>query len=120
MSTPARGIGRGRGPARRTVLSRELADLLAHDGPGRWVEQAACRDQGADPEPAVRNRHYPTATEDSSRYREQTARALTVCAWCPVRADCLAHALAAGEDEGIWGGTTPDERRHLRASEKGA
>jgi WhiB family redox-sensing transcriptional regulator len=33
-----------------------------------------------------------------------------ICAGCDVRAQCLAHALAAGERHGIWGGTTPGER----------
>lgn len=33
-----------------------------------------------------------------------------VCAGCPVRARCLAHALAHREHHGIWGGLTPPER----------
>lgn len=32
------------------------------------------------------------------------AKARTVCARCPVRADCLAGAKARGETQGIWGG----------------
>jgi WhiB family transcriptional regulator, redox-sensing transcriptional regulator len=43
------------------------------------------------------------------------------CAGCPERAPCLAWALDKREQEGIWGGTTPDERkailgRHREAS----
>lgn len=37
------------------------------------------------------------------------------CAGCPVRADCLEWAISTGEAYGIWGGTTPDERRVIRA-----
>lgn len=37
-----------------------------------------------------------------------------VCAACDVTAQCLAYALATGQDEGIWGGTTRDERRAMR------
>lgn len=40
-------------------------------------------------------------------------RAKTVCAACPVRAACLAHALTHNE-RGIWGGTTDNERRQIR------
>jgi WhiB family redox-sensing transcriptional regulator len=33
-----------------------------------------------------------------------TARAQALCAGCPVRAECLAGALARGEPYGVWGG----------------
>jgi WhiB family redox-sensing transcriptional regulator len=47
--------------------------------------------------------------------------ALELCAWCPERAPCLAWALDKGEPLGIWGGTTPDERKViLRAKGTGA
>ncbi|MDT2005832.1 WhiB family transcriptional regulator [Rhodococcus opacus] len=36
-----------------------------------------------------------------------------VCRGCPVRAQCLDHALEARESHGIWGGYTEDERRRL-------
>lgn len=35
------------------------------------------------------------------------------CAGCPERAPCLAWALDKREQEGIWGGTTPDERKAI-------
>lgn len=38
-----------------------------------------------------------------------------VCAACPVRPDCLQHALADGEVFGTWGGASERVRRHLRA-----
>ncbi len=37
-----------------------------------------------------------------------------VCWRCPVMKVCAAYALAAGEREGVWGGTLPDERRAMR------
>jgi hypothetical protein len=39
-----------------------------------------------------------------------------ICAGCPVKAPCLADALAlpSGLDEGIRGGLTREERRRLR------
>lgn len=39
-----------------------------------------------------------------------TAAARAVCAACPVRRACLAHALAHDEPWGMWGGLTTRER----------
>lgn len=39
-------------------------------------------------------------------------RAKAICATCPVQPECLTAGL--GEHHGIWGGTTPRERRKLR------
>ena len=41
-------------------------------------------------------------------------RAKAVCATCPARVGCLEWALEAGETEGVWGGTTPEERAAIR------
>lgn len=40
-------------------------------------------------------------------------RAKAVCGGCPVRTECLAHALDNRIEHGIWGGTTERERRSL-------
>lgn len=42
---------------------------------------------------------------------EQQAKA--ICADCPVREQCLDHAVRTPEQYGIWGGKTPRERRRL-------
>src|SRR5580693_3018267 len=42
------------------------------------------------------------------------ARALRICAGCPVRQECLDFAMESGEKDGIWGGTTPEERIRAR------
>ena len=34
-----------------------------------------------------------------------------ICRGCPVSATCLSWALASGQQAGIWGGMTEDERR---------
>lgn len=39
--------------------------------------------------------------------------ALMICGACPVRQECLDYALTAPELHGVWGGTTPERRRHL-------
>lgn len=80
------------------ALSDELrAELAAHVLPG-WQRMGACRSVADDtwfPEPA------DTATK---------VTALDRCGFCPVRRSCLAFALAAGEDFGLWGGTTELQR----------
>ncbi|MFK8909066.1 WhiB family transcriptional regulator [Streptomyces sp. YS-3] len=40
-------------------------------------------------------------------------RAKAVCTGCPVRTECLAHALDERIEHGIWGGMTERERRAL-------
>lgn len=66
-----------------------------------WKQHAACR--GTNPE-----LFYPVAKDTPD-----IPRAKAVCARCPVRIDCLEHALNAGEDFGIWGGLTEAERRRV-------
>ena len=44
----------------------------------------------------------------------QTADAKAVCRRCPVLTECLGWALESGQDFGVWGGTSEDERRALR------
>jgi WhiB family redox-sensing transcriptional regulator len=85
---------------------------------GYWRSAAACR--SADPE-----LFFPIS--DSGKSLEQVAEAKAVCAGCPVRRECLAFAVATQQVDGIWGGTTADERSAVvhrdgraRASRSGA
>ena len=64
-----------------------------------WRTFAACRGL-----PAAM--FYPTTDAAAGK-------ALAVCARCPVRAVCEQHALAAGEEYGIWGGRTETERARV-------
>lgn len=41
------------------------------------------------------------------------AEAVAVCAGCLVRDECLAFAMD-NREQGVWGGTTEDERRVMR------
>ena len=43
----------------------------------------------------------------------RTERAKATCRQCPVRNECLAHALKTREDFGVWGGLDRDQRRQL-------
>ena len=67
-----------------------------------WRDVAACR--GIDPELF----YIPGDSEAKS------APAVRVCDGCPVAEQCLGWALKHGEDHGVWGGTTPKQRRALR------
>ncbi|MFE7117049.1 WhiB family transcriptional regulator [Streptomyces sp. NPDC057654] len=44
----------------------------------------------------------------------QAAEAKAVCRRCPVMAICQDWALATGEEWGIWGGLSEDERSNIR------
>jgi WhiB family redox-sensing transcriptional regulator len=87
------------GAGRRTAPS--LGDFGLTEADLAWHEDAACA--GIDPD-----RFYP---EPGPGITRDIAAAKRVCAGCPVRAECLAYALAHDERHGIWGGTTPQERR---------
>jgi WhiB family redox-sensing transcriptional regulator len=50
---------------------------------------------------------------------ERLRPARMVCAACPVRLDCLAYALARPGLEGIWAGTTRNERQAMRRQSAG-
>jgi WhiB family transcriptional regulator, redox-sensing transcriptional regulator len=46
------------------------------------------------------------------------ADAKAVCRTCPVRVPCLDFAMATNQDAGVWGGTSEEERRALRAARR--
>lgn len=82
---------------------------------GEWADRGACRGEPTDAFfPVAHNTGRRGGT--NSIYR----RARTVCAGCPVRTECLTHAIRAGEIHGMWGGLTPKERFALRHTVPGA
>lgn len=70
-----------------------------------WRNLAACLDE--DPE-----RFFPIGT--STDAIKQIAEAKTVCGHCDVVQTCLEWAIASGQDTGVWGGLSEDERRALK------
>jgi WhiB family transcriptional regulator, redox-sensing transcriptional regulator len=71
-----------------------------------WREDVACRD--ADPD-----LFFPIGTTGAAlRQMEEAKR---ICRACPVQTQCLAWALGNGIADGVWGATTPDERRVIRS-----
>ncbi|MDN7120277.1 WhiB family transcriptional regulator [Nocardioides sp. ChNu-153] len=57
-------------------------------------------------------------TPNPTQVAAARARAAALCAGCPVLTECRDHALAAPGLEGIWGGTTPLQRREARTREE--
>lgn len=48
----------------------------------------------------------------------EIGQAKIICETCPVIKQCLAYALDNHEEEGVWGGTTPEERKALKEEEE--
>jgi WhiB family redox-sensing transcriptional regulator len=71
-----------------------------------WQRHGACR--GRD----TGQFFHPDGERGASRLRRERA-AKNVCHGCPVRAECAAHALAAREPYGVWGGFSEAERLRL-------
>ena len=94
-------------PARRRIRGRHHEHVhgsrQARDSHPDWRHDAACRE--ADPE-----LFFP---DDTRPVRAQVKAAKLICRGCPVSATCLSWALASGQQAGIWGGLTEDERRGL-------
>lgn len=96
------------------VTDDEVADLIylfTAAGPPPWVGNT--NDGGPGPCAA-----YDPETFFPLTYGLQCAKqieeARSVCRACPLRDECLSWALPQADLDGIWGGTTPPERRRIR------
>lgn len=56
---------------------------------------------------------FPDDRENSHSIVAKFARAKGSCLGCPDRVPCMEYGLAHSPDHGIWGGTTPKERREI-------
>ena len=65
-----------------------------------WQDQARCAE--TDPE-----LFYPETTGEALHARR-------ICVTCPVRQKCLDYGMETGDEFGIWGGSTRDDRRRIR------
>lgn len=83
-------------------------DVIRNPPERDWQETAACK--GMDP-----NIFHPFAGQRGLSAERYSRRAKSVCATCPHVARCLEFALDNFEFEGVWGGTTPGERRVIAA-----
>jgi WhiB family redox-sensing transcriptional regulator len=74
--------------------------------PANWRDDAACRN--ADPE-----LFFPLGTAGPALGQVREAR--RICQACRAQTQCLAWALDNEVTDGVWGGTTEDERRVIRS-----
>jgi WhiB family redox-sensing transcriptional regulator len=88
------------------IMSDDLNPLTLDIEHPNWYAFAECRG-------------LTTAERDdiffsSQGHNDKVNEARAICAVCPVRAECLDHAMTHAEHWGIWGGLTERERRRLR------
>lgn len=74
-------------------------------GDRNWQKDHACEDMDA-------SIFYPTDKAVG------VLEAKRICAQCPVKEDCLEHALKYREDFGVWGGTTEGDRVAIRRARR--
>ncbi|MFJ8043326.1 WhiB family transcriptional regulator [Kitasatospora sp. NPDC096147] len=71
-----------------------------------WQLRAVCRDHD------TAEFFHPSGERGKAR-DERAEQAKLVCQGCPVRRECLRHALQVREPYGVWGGLSEDERAVL-------
>ena len=74
-----------------------------------WRHRARCRD--VDPE-----LFFPVGTTGPAAIQVVAAKA--ICMQCEVRMECLEWAMTTGQDAGVWGGLSEEERRALRRARR--
>ncbi|MEJ8654751.1 WhiB family transcriptional regulator [Streptomyces sp. MS1.AVA.3] len=70
-----------------------------------WRHYAVCVEE--DPE-----LFFPVGNTGPALLQIEEAKA--VCRRCPVMEKCLQWALESGQDSGVWGGLSEDERRAMK------
>jgi WhiB family redox-sensing transcriptional regulator len=70
-----------------------------------WRHSALCQDE--DPE-----LFFPIGSIGPSLRQVEAAK--SICRRCAVADDCLSWAMETGQDSGVWGGKSEDERRLIR------
>ncbi len=74
---------------------------MTHDTTTGWMQDAACR---GFPNPEI---FFPEQGKSAKP-------AKAICETCPVRDECLDHAIFHRQKDGVWGGLNERERRPLR------
>ncbi len=72
-----------------------------------WSEDALCRGSSVD-------KFFPVADNEE---KVDYGPALQVCSSCKVKKDCLEYAVGTNQKFGVWGMTTPHERKKIRKEE---
>lgn len=110
MNTLARGGQReslrasAPGPGKRSYRHLLGRAMISTGCSTEWRTLGACR--SADPD-----LFFPISSAGPAR--GQIAQAKAVCARCQVRRECLSFALKNHQVDGVWGGTSAEERQSL-------
>lgn len=81
-------------------LTLKITEVIGQARYLEWQDEALCRETDPDaffPDP-----------------RDRAYAAKEVCSKCPVRGDCLKYSFDNNEPYGVWGGVSPDERKHFK------
>jgi WhiB family redox-sensing transcriptional regulator len=106
-----RGTLHNRSDTDADALTTSPADADPHTYDSResnlmtWRNRAACLDE--DPE-----LFFPIGNTGPALLQIEEAKA--VCRRCEVVETCLKWAIESGQDAGVWGGLSEDERRALK------
>ena len=96
------------------VKSRLMAEHTREVRDKAWMQSAACADVPTE----VFFPILAAGGNGTNGDREENKAAKAICAVCPVVTECLNYALDARETFGVWGNTTPNERRHILAKRR--
>ena len=89
----------------RLARTSDLFTLLTHLVADDFAGTPACAE--LDPE-----LFFPEIGQDA-----KARKAKAVCAGCEIREACRDYAVRRGEVFGVWGGTSPMERRQMRRAQ---
>src|SRR6476661_6421447 len=78
--------------------------LKPHSDLWDWQTRALCRTIRTDV-------FFGPDSENRAMRSRREKQAKDLCRSCPVRHECLRHALDVGEPYGVWGGLTESDRR---------
>ncbi|WP_367140720.1 MULTISPECIES: WhiB family transcriptional regulator [Streptomyces] len=70
-----------------------------------WRHNAVCREEDSE-------LFFPISSTGPALLQIEEAK--TVCRRCPVMEQCLRWALESGQEHGVWGGLSEDERRAMK------
>lgn len=87
------------------LVSLSAAHMPAFEAGVDWRHRAVCREE--DPE-----LFFPIGNTGPALLQIEEAK--SVCRRCPVIEQCLQWALESGQNEGVWGGLSEDERRAMK------
>jgi WhiB family redox-sensing transcriptional regulator len=91
------------------AVARSITQLQPVSEVWEWQLLGRCRDRTGTP--------FFHPDDDLGRIsrRLREAAAKRVCDGCPVRRQCATHALTVGEEYGVWGGFSENDRTMLRS-----